>query len=109
MKIDPFKHIGKPNEWEKFGTGEHDLRCDAERRAMAEYFLRRLHKSHRRGHENGTADILAGGFVAMAGLFVAGAGGPDALDNDAFEKWINLATFAWHQAISCHDSSGSVQ
>lgn len=79
---------------------------------MAEYFLRRLHKAQRRGHENGTADLLTGGFVALAGLFVAGAGGPSALDEDAFEKWIGMATFAWYQAISCHDDGaaiGSVQ
>ncbi|MEV5021382.1 hypothetical protein MRBLMA1_001204 [Sphingobium sp. LMA1-1-1.1] len=110
--IDPFKHVGRPDQWQKFGTSEHDLRCDAERRAMADYMLRRLQKAHRRGHENGTADLLTGGIVAFAGLFVAGAGGPAALDEESFEKWIGIATFAWYQAISCHESGaamGSVQ
>lgn len=107
MKVDPFKHVGRPETWERFG-GESDDRADAERRAMGEFFIRRLNKSAKRDHD-ASADIISGGFVAFAGLFVAAAGGPYRLSEEAFERWIGAATFAYYQAISCFDGPGDVQ
>jgi len=98
--IDPFKIIGKPSEWGEFGTGDHDHACDAERRAWVDHFIRRLRKGEKRGNEDVAGEILSGGSLAMAGLFISASGGPNALEEDAFDRWIAIMTFAWYQALS---------
>jgi len=100
MMIDPFKLLGKPASWNAFGTGEHDAACEAERRAWIDFFLRRLAKGEKRGKADAGADILAGGSVAVAALFISGEGGPDAIKDDAFDRWIAIQTFAWYQALA---------
>lgn len=110
IKIDPFKFIGKPEDWGVFGSSEHDERCDAERRAICHYFLRRIEKgTKRRDHEDPVADVLTGGFVGFAGLFISSGGGPEAMTEEAFERWIGGATFAWYQALSAGASGSAVQ
>lgn len=100
MMIDPFKLLGKPASWPAFGAGEHDAACEAERRAWIDFFLRRLAKGGKRKNESVGADILTGGSVAMAALFISGEGGPDAVPADAFDRWIAVQTFAWYQALA---------
>ncbi len=48
----------------------------------------------------GAADLLSGGSVAMAGLFISRAGGVEALDDTSFDNWIAIMTFAWYQAVN---------
>lgn len=98
-RIDPYHLLGSPETWGAFGEGEEDAAIDAERRAMCDYFLRRLHKAQRRHLPDGSSNILCGGTVALAGLFIASSGGANALPQDAFERWIAVCTFAWHQAL----------
>jgi len=100
MKIDPFKTIGQPNEWGRFGTGEHDAACDAERRAWCDHLIRRLNKGHKRGNMDAAANILSGGAVASADLFISAQGGPGSLTDEAFDQWIGLMTFSWYQAVA---------
>lgn len=107
-RIDPFKHIGTASSWGTFGQGAQDEACDAERRAMLDYFLRRLAKGKRKNSDN-TSELLTGGFTAFACLFIAAGGGPEMLEDDAFEKWIGIATFAWYQALSCGETTGGLQ
>lgn len=100
MTLDPFKMLGKPSTWAHYGAGKHDADCEAERRAWLDFFLRRLAKGGKRKNEDIGADILTGGSVAMAALFISGAGGPDAVQDDAFDRWIAVQTFAWYQALA---------
>lgn len=98
--IDPFKLLGEPSTWGDFGSGTHDVDCDAERRAMYDFMVRRLEKGERRGNDDVVADLLTGGAVAFAGLFISAAGGAEKLPDDAFDRWIAIMTFAWYQALS---------
>lgn len=86
--------------WGNFGESEHDAACDAERRAMCDFLIRRLLKGGKHGNDEVIADLMSGGSVAMAGLFVSSVGGVDALPDDAFDRWIAIMTFAWYQAVS---------
>lgn len=100
--IDPFKHIGAPSTWGKLGEGEHDMACEAERRALCGFLSKRLAKGCKRAdHDDVLSSILAGGMTGFAGLFVIAGGGADHLTEEDFEKFISVATFAWYQAISC--------
>jgi len=72
-------------------------------RIRRNHFLRRMKRGERRGRPDVVPDIISGGAVAMAGLLISSAGGPNGLDDGAFDKWISIATFAWFQAISCFD------
>lgn len=98
--IDPFKLLGEPSTWGDFGSGEHDADCDAERRSLCDHFVRRMLKGEKRIGDEIIPAILSGSSVAMAGFFIASGGGADALEDDAFDKWIALMTFAWYQALS---------
>src|SRR5690348_12758438 len=92
-KIDPFKHIGKPASWGSFGDGSHDLEADAERRALCDYFLRRLAKAKKRlGADDGefVPSLLSGGMVGFAGLYLSAIGIENVATED-FEKWIGIA------------------
>jgi len=110
LKIDPFKFIGKPEEWGVFGSSEHDEQCDAERRAICHYFLRRIEKgAKQRDRENPVADVITGGFVGFAGLFISSGGGPEAMTEETFERFIGAATFAWYQAMSAGSQGSAVQ
>ena len=101
--IDPFKILGKPSTWKPHGAGEHDADCEAERRAWIDFFLRRLTKGGKRKKEGVGGNILMGGSVAMASVFISAEGGPDAVPADAFDRWIAIQTFAWYQALA-HDA-----
>lgn len=110
LKIDPFKFIGKPEEWAPFGDGQHDEQCDAERRAICHYFIRRIEKgAKRQPHGDSVADVLTGGFVGFAGLFISSGGGPEAMTEETFERFIGAATFAWYQAMSAGSHGSAVQ
>jgi hypothetical protein len=100
VKIDPYKTIGKPETWGAFGEGEHDEVADAERRALAEYFAGRVMKAGLEGipHAEFMVSLIVGALVSNCGLFMAGRG-VDNLADDAFENWIGMATFSWHQAL----------
>lgn len=100
MTVDPFKLLGKPNTWAPLGTGEHDAAVEAERHAWLDHFTRRLNKGQKQGKIGVAADILCGGSVAMASVFVSAEGGPDAVSDDAFDRWIAIQTFAWYQALN---------
>jgi hypothetical protein len=102
MKLDPYKHIGRPDSWGAFGDGEHDEIADAERRALAEYFAGRVMQAGLQGipHQEFMVSLIVGALVANCGLFMAGRG-VDNLSDDAFEHWIGMVTFSWHQALEC--------
>lgn len=105
---DPFDLLGKPADWSEFGSDPNDLAADAERRAMAAYIERRLRKAGRYTNEGGeaVANIVCGGTVSLAGVVIAGAGGPNALTADAYDRWIAICTFAWYQALGIYDQTG---
>lgn len=105
-KIDPYKLLGTPDTWGSFGSDEHDAEADAERRSLCDHFLRRIAKADKRNipHEDALTSILTGSSVALASLMISSAGGPNGLKDDAFDHWIAIMTFAWHQAIGCFDA-----
>ena len=98
--IDPFKLVGPSSNWGAFGTGERDMEADAERRAMGDHIKRRLARSLKRNTavEDAISDVLAGGLVAQAQLFVGVSEDSEKSADDLFEIWVNLASFAWMQA-----------
>lgn len=106
--IDPFKLLGDPSTWPKFGTGKHDEACDAERRATRDFFLRRLAKNSRKGNVEATTTLMSGASCCFAELFIASAGGVDEIKDDAFDNYIAIMTFAWYQAVN-HFNEGGVQ
>lgn len=99
--IDPYKLIGEPSTWGAFGDGDQDRTADAERRALAQFFIRRIKRAARKNidHSDFMASLITGAMVAQAGLIVSGPGGVEQLPEDAFDRWIAIATFSWHQAL----------
>ena len=104
ITFDPFEVTGKPSEWGAFGTSPDDEICDAERRAICDYFIRRWKRAERRNIDDPSHVILSGSAVGFAGLFVASKGGPDQIREGDFEAWLSVMTFAWYQAINCGTS-----
>lgn len=102
-RIDPYALLGKPETWGKFGEGENDAAADLERRQLAMHFAKRLGRADRKSipHDVALANLMAGSSVGFAWLFMAAAGGPNGLPEDAFDRWISIMTFAWHQALEC--------
>lgn len=98
--VDPFKLLGTPDTWKPFGASDCDVHCDAERRAWADHFIRRLNKGQKRGRTDAGADIMTGASCAFADLYVAAKGGPEAVTEADFDQWIAIMTYAWYQAMA---------
>jgi hypothetical protein len=105
--VDPFKLLGSPDTWARFGESEHDAACDAERRAWVDHFIRRLNKGQKRGRQDVGADIMTGASTAMAAFFVSALGGPNVAKESDFDRWIAIMTYAWYQAMAA-GATGSV-
>lgn len=106
-KVDPFRFIGKMEDWGKFGDGDQDEACDAERRALADHFIRRYRRAVKRGATPADAlvNIMAGANVAIACVWFGIQKGPDNVKPDDFERYINLITFGYYQALSAYDGT----
>lgn len=103
--VEPYKLLGEPSTWGAFGSDQSDEAIELERRLLCDYFAKRLKRLDRKGVDGGeaTANILTATPVALLGVMIASAGGVSALPEDMFDRWIAIATFAWHQAIGIAD------